>query len=143
MRRGVRRIMLVLLAPMLAASVASAATSEAENDVAIRINRERWARSTYGLRLNEGLSSLARRHACDMAAQGRLYHTPNLGRKVKNWKILGENVGVGWDTEVIHQEFMGSEGHRRNILDKRFTQVGAGVCLDEYGDYWVAQIFFG
>jgi uncharacterized protein YkwD len=132
-----------LLVPVFAASMALAAPSADEQGMAGKINHERGIRDAQVLKLADGLSSLARRHSCDMAAQGRLYHTENLGRKVKNWRILGENVGQGWDLELVHQEFMSSDYHRRNILHPRFTYVGSGVCLDEFGNYWVTQIFFG
>lgn len=143
MKLRIRTAAVGLLVPVLAASVGVAGPSADEKLMAGKINRERNMRSAEDLKLANGLSSLAQRHSCAMAAEGRLYHTENLGKKVKNWKILGENVGQGWDLELIHQEFMASEHHRRNILDGRFTYVGSGVCPDEFGNYWVTQIFFG
>jgi uncharacterized protein YkwD len=143
MKLRIRTAAVGLLAPMLAASIGLAGPSTDEQEMAGRINREREMRSSEVLKVADGLSSLARKHSCAMAAEGRLYHSENLGKKVRNWKILGENVGQGWDLELIHQEFMSSDHHRRNILDGRFTYVGSGVCLDEFGTYWVTQIFFG
>jgi uncharacterized protein YkwD len=143
MKLRIRTAAVGLLIPVLAASIGVAKPSADEIYMAGKINRERNMRSSKALKIADGLSSLARHHSCEMMAQGRIYHSENLGRKVKNWKILGENVGQGWDLELVHQEFMSSEHHRRNILDERFTYVGTGVCADDFGNYWVTQIFFG
>lgn len=143
MKLRIRTAAVGLLVPVLAASLGVAKPTEDELTVNAKINRERSMRSSEALKAGDGLTSLARQHSCEMAAEGRVFHSDNLGKKVKRWKILGENVGQGWDLEVIHQEFMASEHHRSNILREAFTYIGTGVCLDEFGNYWVTQIFFG
>lgn len=143
MNLRIRTVAMGLLVPVLSASLGLAGPTADELEVDEKINRERATRSSEVLKVGDGLTSLARQHSCEMAAQGRVYHSENLGRKVKRWKILGENVGQGWDLEVIHQEFMSSEHHRSNILREAYTYVGSGVCRDEFGNYWVTQIFFG
>ncbi len=45
---------------------------------------------------------------------------------------LGENVGMGGSIDQIHVAYMNSPGHRANILDPAFNQIGTaavwGTC---------------
>lgn len=95
------------------------------------------------LRFDTGLSIVARRHSLRMAREGRLYHSTDLTRRVRRWRYLGENVGVGPSIEDLQQAFMDSPPHRQNILSGRYRDVGVGVVKDSYGTYWVTVIFRG
>jgi len=59
---------------------------------------------------------------------------------------MGENIAAGSSTaEATVDQWMHSSGHRANMLDKRFKQLGVGHCYKEgtsYGHYWV-QMFRG
>ncbi len=60
---------------------------------------------------------------------------------------LGENIAAGSATPeaVVEDQWMRSKGHRENMLDKRFKELGIGHCYKEgstYGHYWV-QMFRG
>ncbi len=63
-------------------------------------------------------------------------------------KGLGENIAAGSRTpEDVMKGWMESPGHRSNILNKSFRELGVGYCYDLYGvggyrHYWV-QIFRG
>ncbi len=107
-------------------------------------SRANEARSSAGLRGYSGPSDLvavARRQAQRMASEGRIYHNPNLDSEVDNWQAVGENVGMGGDVASIHQAFMNSAGHRANIVDRDFTEVGMGTATDAGGKIYVAQVF--
>ena len=55
------------------------------------------------------------------------------------FKRAGENVAGGQETpEEVMQDWMSSEGHRKNILDPKFTEIGVGL----YQDSW-SQLFMG
>ncbi|MCR5833423.1 MAG: CAP domain-containing protein [Selenomonadaceae bacterium] len=58
----------------------------------------------------------------------------------------GENIAAGQDTpEDVVDSWMNSEGHRENILDPRFKEIGIGCVYSEdsrYDYYWV-QLFRG
>lgn len=63
-----------------------------------------------------------------------------------NFLDAGENVAGGIKTpaEVV-KAWMDSEGHRKNILNPKFTKIGVGYAFIEdsqYGYYW-DQIFAG
>lgn len=53
----------------------------------------------------------------------------------------GENIAAGqWSPDSVMNSWMNSEGHRANILDGSFTQIGIACYYDSnspYGYYWV------
>jgi len=86
---------------------------------------------------------LAQGWASQMAAQGRLSHTPNLAAGVSsNWSKLGENVGLGPNSNVIWGGFLNSSAHYRNLTDPAFTHVGIGVVWVG-GTQFVVHRFMG
>lgn len=44
------------------------------------------------------------------------------------WVDVGENVGYGNSIAHVHESYLGSSGHRLNMLKRTFDQVGAGVA---------------
>ena len=139
-----------LFAAFVPATTATAQTSQggcwevkgAERGFAKRINNVRGVAQRGSLRLDPELSRAARLHTREMVKQDKLYHTPSdkLSKRVTNWTVLGENVGVGGDVESLHDAFMASPAHADNILYDSFKHVGIGVLKD--GDrMWVTVIF--
>ena len=61
-------------------------------------------------------------------------------------RTMGENIAAGSTTPAaVVDQWMHSKGHRENMLDKRFKELGIGHCYKEgssYGHYWV-QMFRG
>ena len=61
-------------------------------------------------------------------------------------RTLGENIAAGNATpEAVVDQWMHSKGHRDNMLDKRFKELGVGYFYKEnssYGHYWI-QMFRG
>ena len=60
------------------------------------------------------------------------------------YRRIGENVAAGQPTpKDVVEAWMDSPGHRENILDPRFGQMGIGYCFDSdtgYRHFWV-QLF--
>lgn len=104
------------------------------------INAERASAGLPALRVASDLVAVGRRHAVRMAAASDLHHNPNLGSDVGGWDKVGENVGRGPSLDRIHAAFMASEGHRRNILDPEWVEVGVGVEIVD-GGLWVTELF--
>jgi len=122
------------------AAPASAAATSAEQVFTTKINQARAARGIPRLATRDHLVAVARDWARTMATRSRLYHNPRLTSEVSNWRWVGENVGYGPDALTLHAAFMNSPGHRANILDRDYTEVGVGaVSVD--GRVWVAQVF--
>ncbi len=63
-------------------------------------------------------------------AKSALCHRPDLRQAVDaaspGWLGAGENIGVGGDVQALHDGFMGSTGHRANILGD-YDRVGVAV----------------
>lgn len=58
-----------------------------------------------------------------------------------NYHTAGENIARGQQTpEAVVDAWMNSDGHRANILNSSFTQIGVGYVAE--GNYWT-QMFIG
>jgi len=121
-------------------TAAPAGATTAEDSLTARLNGARSDHGLPSLATRSDLVAVARAQATRMADSGTLYHNPNLTTDVTNWRWVGENVGYGPDVQTVHVAFMNSDGHRANILDTDYTEVGVGVV--ERGDrVWVAEVF--
>jgi len=86
------------------------------------------------------LQRAARAHSADMLKKHYFGHnSPNgktSGKRLKDlgydWRATGENIAWGSGSyskpESRFKAWMKSEGHKKNILDKNFEQVGIGVA---------------
>ncbi|MGO0059228.1 CAP domain-containing protein [Brevibacillus fluminis] len=125
-------------------------TQSSDNAVLSLVNSERSKAGLSPLTLNKQLSDVARTKAQDMRDQNYFDHTsPTYGSPadmIKRFNIpfqaMGENIAAGQQTPAeVMQGWMNSEGHRRNILDPQFTQMGIGsVQGGQMGTYW-SQMF--
>lgn len=60
-------------------------------------------------------------------------------------RTCGENIAAGQPSpEVVMDSWMNSQGHRENILNPAFRELGVGYSTADsgYGHYWV-QLFRG
>lgn len=79
----------------------------------------------------------------------RFEHMPDSRRQdilPDSWTTWGENIAMhGYhqmpDCQPIHDMWMNSEGHRRNILNPNFRFVVMGTYVDSSG-WWATQLFF-
>jgi len=57
------------------------------------------------------------------------------------YRYAGENIAYGQRTpQAVVNAWMNSSGHRANILNANYTQIGVGYVAD--GNYWT-QMFIG
>lgn len=60
---------------------------------------------------------------------------------------IGENLAMGnfKDDEILLQSWIDSPGHRANILNEKYTEIGVAVMKDEYEGRitWIAVQHFG
>lgn len=109
---------------------------------AVMVNTERQSRGLHDLQLHGDLVDKAQAWAEQMAVWGRVRHS-DLGSGVgPGWRILGENVGWARSVEEMHSMFMRSSGHRRQIVDGRYTHFGVGVAVAN-GRFYTVQVFAG
>jgi uncharacterized protein YkwD len=107
------------------------------------INAQRKSRGLRRLRSNAALQRAAQRHSEDMVRRGYFAHVSRNGddlvdrirragwRPRGSWSA-GENIAWGglWlgDPRSIVSSWMHSPGHRANILNRRFREIGVGVA---------------
>ncbi len=107
-------------------------------------NQERALRGLPPLMRDEALSATARAWATTMAADGFLFHDPDLAGAATSidptWTKVGENVGLGPSVRLLHDAWMASATHRANILDGTYNRIGVGVVVVGH-DIWVAVRF--
>lgn len=107
-------------------------------------NAERKDAGCDPVTLDSRLAAAAQEHAADMAANDYFSHTDQDGADSSDrmhdagfgGSRTGENIAYGQETaaEVV-ATWMGSSGHRHNILNCAYDRIGVGY--DARGDYWV------
>jgi uncharacterized protein YkwD len=121
-----------------------------EKEVVNQVNQERSSRGIPTLVVNYSLEEAAWKHTEHMAAKRVMCHEgcgdgdPGSRIKATGYKAAtwGENVASGQasSTEVM-KDWMNSAGHKRNILDPDFTDIGVAFARGGlYGTSWT-QVF--
>ncbi|MEV6951270.1 CAP domain-containing protein [Streptomyces sp. NPDC051183] len=107
------------------------------------VNQERAAAGCPAVTINATLSKAAQAHSEDMAAHSNMSHTGSDGsdpgqritRAGYAWSTYGENVAYGYSTpEKVMEGWMNSPGHRQNILNCSFKEMGIGLA--QPNNYW-------
>ncbi|MBE6069143.1 MAG: hypothetical protein E7211_15825 [Clostridium lundense] len=121
--------------------------NEFEKEVVRLTNIERSKEGLKPLTLNVELSKVARIKSKDMVDKKYFDHnSPTYGSPFDmmksfgiSYKAAGENIAYGQRTpEEVVKGWMNSPGHRANILNGNFTEIGVGF----YNNYWT-QMFIG
>jgi uncharacterized protein YkwD len=80
-----------------------------------------------------------------MARSGVMSHTGPDGSTMSSrvdaagylWSTLGENIARGQsDAAAVMDAWMNSPGHRANILNCSFKEIGIGVHFGDGGPWW-------
>lgn len=118
-------------------NVLSYATNVSTSGLLQETNEERIAGGLSGLGLNAKLNQAAQAKANDMAARDYWSHnTPEgdapwvfISNAGYQYKSAGENLAYGFDssTEAIIG-WMNSPGHKANIMNTGYTEVGFGMA---------------
>lgn len=143
MRTAAAAVATILLGIVLAvAAPAQAAEPGAESEFVASLNQIRADAGVGPLQVHDELVGVARNWADTMAAEGTIWHNPDLAAQVSaDWRVLGENVGTGSDVPTLVQAFVDSEPHYRNIVDERFDWIGVGVTFGADGRMYTAHVF--
>lgn len=133
----------VSLAALIGSNLGTTAQNTYEICFADRINAERTSRDIPALKENEQMNIIASAHSAEMATHETIFHNDNLPNEpgVKPFAAIGENVGMGSSCPAVHQAFMDSPGHKANILDPDYTELGVGVTKRDDTIY-VVEIFY-
>ncbi|MCZ7456873.1 sigma-70 family RNA polymerase sigma factor [Streptomyces sp. WMMC940] len=123
-------------------------SGDVEQVVAL-VNAERAKAGCGPVRSNDKLETAARRHSEDMAARGYFDHTSPDGTDPGDritaagyrWSTYGENIARGQQSpSSVMDSWMNSPGHRANILNCSFKELGVGIH-DASGGPWWTQAF--
>ncbi len=108
-------------------------------------NAERAKAGCKALSANSTLNNVAQAHSADMAAHNYFSHDSQNGKspfdRMKdagyNFRAAGENIAYGQRTATdVMNAWMNSPGHKANILNCTYTQIGIGYALQGSTPYW-------
>lgn len=105
-------------------------------------NKARTSRGMRALCVHPALQKAARAHSKSMVQRDYFTHG-DVGSRLKrygyNWRTYGENIAWGQGTRgnpgPIFRSWMNSSGHRSNILNRRFREVGIGTYTGRFKGY--------
>jgi uncharacterized protein YkwD len=125
-------------------STAKSMLSTLNNERArIGIKKLTWSSSLAGSATNWSKSMAAKDSKTPNSPANALTHNPNRPSG-------GENVGVAWSSNTlsasagmsrVHSGFMKSNGHCENLMNPRWTRVGAGIAKASNGAWYITQNF--
>jgi uncharacterized protein YkwD len=142
--------------PVTAPTAAPAAVNTFQQDMLNAVNAQRAAAGVAPLRLCNVLVLQAQIHTADQAKMGVMSHTGSNGSTLQQRAVqstylagagawsLGENVAFGYrDIPSVMTAWMNSPGHRANILQGGFSDVGFGLAQGANGTYWTQDFGAG
>lgn len=121
--------------------------SQYEREVVSLCNEIRASYGLSPLTINEKLCQLAEMKSQDMADRNYFDHqSPTYGSPFDmlkshgvSYRSAGENIAKGYSTpQAVVDAWMKSEGHRANILNSTYAEIGVGYVTD--GNHWT-QLF--
>ncbi|MFE7563023.1 CAP domain-containing protein, partial [Kitasatospora sp. NPDC057500] len=113
------------------------------------VNVQRSQAGCGPLGVDARLTAAAQVHSDDMANRGFFDHASPEGKHADHrieaagyrWSTWGENIARGQkDPAAVMESWMNSPGHRANILNCSFQQIGVGVRTGSGGPWWT-QVF--
>ncbi|MEV0152147.1 CAP domain-containing protein [Micromonospora sp. NPDC050686] len=124
-------------------TTSSGLTAELQKVVDL-VNQERAKAGCQALSVDGKLTQAAQAHSQDQADHRKMSHDGSdgsdagarLDRVGYAWRAYGENVAWNQQSpEAVMDAWMNSPGHRANILNCGFTEIGVGVARSN-GPYW-------
>ncbi|MDJ0343416.1 CAP domain-containing protein [Streptomyces sp. H10-C2] len=132
-------------APSALTRSGGATTARYAQHVVEMVNTERAKKGCAPVTVNAKLQAAAQGHSDDMAARDYYQHdTPEgvgPGERMTSagyhWSTWGENIYKSpKDAQTAMDGWMKSPGHRDNILNCAFKEIGVGINLSSNGPWW-------
>lgn len=155
--RLIPALILVLLCGAFNPLYADDALNRTIDRVLKHVNQQRSMNGERPLTLNKRLTEAAQNHAEDMARRDFVDHQSPDGRGLQDrmastgypWRVIAENVAAGLSSpESTVDSWMTSPGHRDNMLNREYKELGVGYARPpeggkrpRYSHYWV--VVFG
>jgi uncharacterized protein YkwD len=146
--------------PRVVSTASDVAASVVVNTIAAEriafdiINRKRIENGAAPLAWNEELAEVARLHSRNMAEFHFFSHRGLDNKfvsdradqlKLRNWRAIGENIAFnrGFDDPIAKavELWLGSQSHRRNLLDAAWKESAVGIAVADDGSYYLTQVF--
>ena len=121
-----------------------------ENEVIRLVNSERAKKGLPALKANWQVSRVARYKSQDMIDRNYFSHTsPTYGSPFRmlesfgiSFSAAGENIAMGLRTpSEVMRAWMESPGHRANILNPSYNEIGVGLAKSSRGICYWTQMF--
>lgn len=115
------------------------------------VNSERREAGLKPLGSNNDCTKLARMKSQDMVNNNYFSHqSPTYGSPFDmlksngvSYMYAGENIAMNQSADAAFKAWMNSEGHRKNILNPNFTELGVGIAPKGNGSNIYTQLFIG
>jgi hypothetical protein len=130
-----------------------AEVNKARQQIIDLTNKHRAAERLAALKSNATLMAVAQQHAENMARQEKAAHAldgksdKDRAREAGYAGVVAENVGLirlpeaGDAAEEAIRGWLTSPGHRANILQKAYTEIGSGMARSKSGRWYLCQLF--
>jgi len=142
---------LVVCWPVVLADEPQVELSAQEKQILELTNAERKKKDLPPLQPNVVLCKVARAHAENMARQEKMEHVLDgknpaerlrdagypFARMAENLAQIDQRIAV----DTMMKDWMGSQIHRDNILNKDVTEIGIGVARTKKGQIYCTQVF--
>ncbi|MFD3937126.1 CAP domain-containing protein, partial [Streptomyces sp. NPDC058618] len=132
-------------APKPSAPAPAPAPPGVAGQVVALVNKERATAGCGPLKEDPQLRAAAQGHSDDMAKRDFFSHTSpdgaDPGKRTTaagyRWSTYGENIAKGQQTaQSVMDSWMNSSGHRANILNCSFKDIGVGIHQGAGGPWW-------
>lgn len=145
MRRafGVAVVVVLLALQPVAASASRLGTAQFDRGLLALTNDARAKNNRAALKAGACFDRYAQRQAQRMAARRAMYHQ-NLRVVLRACKArsVAENVAEGFGSPGPNvTAWLRSPGHRKNLLNAKYTRLGIGVAYDRRGRAYTVQVF--
>ncbi|OIK26095.1 sigma-70 family RNA polymerase sigma factor [Streptomyces malaysiense] len=126
-------------------TTAPAPAGDTVSQVVALVNQQRASAGCSPLTEDPQLQQAAQAHSDDMAARNFFDHVNpdgvDPGQRITaagyRWSTYGENIAMGQQTPAsVMDAWMNSPGHRANILNCAFKNIGVGVHKGTGGPWW-------
>lgn len=110
----------------------------------VLVNDYRLHHGRVPLKMDPDLNRMAQHHSARMATERRLFHTNDLGTKLRTFRvrIWGENLGYATRVATVFNLWTKSSSHNENLLRRGFRRTGIGI-VDSGGVLWITMIYYG
>jgi uncharacterized protein YkwD len=143
------RFFVILGGTLALASAAFASSQEAA--ILFVTNQKRAKAHLKPLKYNPKLAAVAREQSALMVSANTLSHEvhgKDLPCRVKkahySYRCIAENIATasgGMSADALVNMWMSSKGHRHNILNGRFDEIGIGIKVAPNGTVYYTQVF--